>query len=178
MWRLLRVTTCNIPYIAVLQCCSRHILSRIVMFSLCRWCPVTHHDIDKDIPSENAHIVRTGLLAWTTACAGYLLGWFVITVMFAASVDKSIIDWILACVVTILGVPLSWKTWYRSLYASQMTDKSLHYALFFFHGSVHLAWAAWSIVSPPIWLGAHFRCCTTIGPPAAICGQGARRGVL
>lgn len=115
---------------------------------------MTHHDIDVDIPREGIQIVRTGYAAWCLACAGYLSSWFVITFMLAAGYDKSITNWILACVVTLLGVPVSWKTWYRSLYNSQISGKSRPYVQFFVHATVHLVWSMWVIVSPTLWLGA------------------------
>jgi SCAMP family len=72
--------------------------------------------------------------------------------MFAADTKRDLMDWILACVIVILGLPLSWLLWYRSLYHSQINDSFSEYSKFFIHGAVHFAWSLWVIVSPPVWL--------------------------
>jgi hypothetical protein len=114
--------------------------------------PIAHHDIATDIPFGRYKTIRTGYFAWITAFLGYVLNWIVITFLFAAGY-KSLMDWVLACVITIIGIPASWIFWYKALYHSQMTDKVFHYAQFFFHGALHMGWASWTIVSPPVWLG-------------------------
>lgn len=115
--------------------------------------PITHHDIARDIPLEGVRIVRLGFTAWGLAVLGYGLSWLVITLMLAGGHHKSITDWILASVIAVLGVPISWKGWYRALYNAQMSDKARHSVQFFVHASVHVMWSVWVIISPPIWLG-------------------------
>lgn len=64
------------------------------------------------------------------------------------SVDM--VDWCIATFATGTGIPMSFKLWYQQLYKSARDGDCLASTGFLVHGSFALLWAAWVIVSMPV----------------------------
>jgi len=80
--------------------------------------PILYHDIKADIPEKfQSHCWRLHYV-----CLGTWLtlswNWFVISAGFFGNDGAGIMDFIWASIYVGLGVVLSWKTWYKSLYIS------------------------------------------------------------
>jgi SCAMP family len=119
----------------------------------CSCCPLTCHNVSSDIPIDQRHIVWTALLAWAAAASGYVVNLLIMMILLSSS-HKSLLQWVIASMIIILGMPLSWRLWYSSLYWSQATGQLRRHVAFCVHGSFRATTCVWVIVSPPILVGA------------------------
>lgn len=83
--------------------------------------------------------------------AGFLLNWLtVLVIMPMSGVSVSVSDFFLATLVAVVGIPFTWKGWYRGLYRASQTDGSFTaYMRVFILLSVHVVWCIWTIIAPP-----------------------------
>lgn len=114
--------------------------------------PVLYHDISGEVPAWNRGMVRFAYLGWLLGFAGYLVNWLVVMIlMFASKKDMGVKNFFICTIATVIGIPMSFFLWYRSLYFASQTDGSVwRYTKTFMYMIIQLAWAAIVIVSPPV----------------------------
>ena len=56
---------------------------------------------------------------------------------------KKVSLWVMAALVAVAGVPLSFLTWYRSLYFAAKNDGGMRWIWYFVHMLANIVWCAW-----------------------------------
>lgn len=108
-------------------------------------CPVIHSDIAGEVPAARQGLVRSGFIAWVLIVTGYCWNFVVITIMFATG-DKSVSLWLMSGIVMLAGVPLSYLTWYRSLYKAAITDGPVRWFWYLMNMLLNIVWCVWMVV--------------------------------
>lgn len=116
------------------------------------WCmPLVHYDLRNDIPEQQQGLVKTGFYCWLIAEAGYALNLLVMFLMLVTGSGVKFSTFLITCMATGAGIPLSWICWFQALYNLAQTDSGIFANLkFFFHFSFHLLFCALAFLSPPI----------------------------
>lgn len=110
-----------------------------------RCLPILHHDIAADIPFERKGLVRSGYIAWCIVAAGYLWNFVSLTAFFIAG-QKKVSLWVMAGLVAIAGLPLSFLCWYRGLYFAASRDSAGRWLFYMLNMLVHIVWCWWMFV--------------------------------
>ena len=84
------------------------------------------------------------------ACA-YTLNFLILSIaLLGGGASTTVAQWFMATLVSAVGMPASWQSWYRSLYAAAQQEVALStYARFFIHMSIHLFWCLWMLFALP-----------------------------
>lgn len=107
--------------------------------------PIVHHDIAADIPFERKGLVRSGYVAWCVVAAGYLWNFISLTAFFIAG-QKKVSLWVMAGLVAVAGLPLSFLCWYRGLYFAASRDSAGRWLYYMLNMLVHIVWCWWMFV--------------------------------
>jgi len=83
--------------------------------------PFLYHDIEAEIPVDNQRPCRAGYYIWILTANAYFWNAVVILVLMITSV-VGFLDFIFAGFIAVIGIYLSWKLWYRSLYSGGWTN--------------------------------------------------------
>lgn len=110
-----------------------------------RFMPLVHHDIDGDIPVERRRLVKTAYFAWCLVAAGYIWNFIAITAFFIGG-QKKVSLWVMAGLVAVAGLPLSFLCWYRGVYWAAARDTGMRWFLYMFHMLAHIVWCWWMFV--------------------------------
>jgi hypothetical protein len=110
-----------------------------------RFLPILHHDIAADIPFERKGLVRSGYIAWCIVAAGYLWNFVSLTAFFIAG-QKKVSLWVMAGLVAVAGLPLSFLCWYRGLYFAASRDSAGRWLFYMLNMLVHIVWCSWMFV--------------------------------
>ena len=112
--------------------------------------PLVHHDLKDDIPEANQGMMRAAFAAWLMSEAGYALNFFIMFLLLVTG-NSAFTKFLICCMATAAGVPLSWSMWYQQIYAASQTNAAtLPYLLFFFHFAFHILFCGLAFLSPPI----------------------------
>lgn len=84
------------------------------------------------------------------ACA-YVLNLLVLSIsLLGGGASTTIGNWFMAALISCIGLPASWQSWYRSLYNAAQQEVALSaYARFFVHMSVHICFCVWMLLALP-----------------------------
>eukprot|EP00842_Homolaphlyctis_polyrhiza_P006680 jgi/Hompol1/7012/HPOL_002825-RA len=118
--------------------------------------PVVYHDILNDIPKNGQWLVKRVFLGWYLAVATFLINFIAAFSLLVTKADSAGGTFGISLVMLVLGVPVSFMLWYRSLYEGVKHDRSMSFMLFFFNYSAHLAIMALMAIGIPGWGGAGF----------------------
>jgi hypothetical protein len=110
-----------------------------------RFLPILHHDIAADIPFERKGLVRNGYIAWCIVTAGYLWNFVCLTAFFIAG-QKKVSLWVMAGLIAVAGLPLSFLCWYRGLYFAASRDSAGRWLFYMLNMLVHIVWCWWMFV--------------------------------
>ncbi len=110
-----------------------------------RFMPLVHHDIDGDIPADRRRLVRTAYFAWCLVAAGYIWNFICITAFFIGG-QKKVSLWVMAGLVAVAGLPLSFLCWSRGRYWAAARDTGIRWFLYIFHMGAHIVWCWWMFV--------------------------------
>ena len=58
-------------------------------------------------------LVRLGFIAWLLAEAGYIVNWLGVFLILVSASGMSFSSFLITCMATGAGVPLSWICWYK-----------------------------------------------------------------
>jgi hypothetical protein len=107
--------------------------------------PLVHHDIAGDIPADRQRLVRTAYFAWCLVASGYIWNFIAITAFFIGG-QKKVSLWVMAGLVAVAGLPLSFFCWYRGVYLAAARDTGMRWFLYLFHMLAHIVWCWWMFV--------------------------------
>ncbi|MFS8025638.1 hypothetical protein Hanom_Chr16g01477461 [Helianthus anomalus] len=110
--------------------------------------PIIHHDVANEIP---VHLQRLQYVAFTTYLGlVFCLFWNIIatTAAWISGEDPKI--WFLAIIYFILGVPLAYVLWYRTLYRNFRNESAFRFGWFFLFYILHIGFVIFAAVAPPV----------------------------
>lgn len=112
--------------------------------------PLVRNDIKSDIPAHKQSLVKHGFVCWILAEIGYVFN-FTTVFMLTLTGNMAVSSFLMNCLATAGGIPLSWIMWYQALYHAAQTDAAVFAHLkFFFHFGFHVLFCALAFLSPPI----------------------------
>jgi len=83
---------------------------------------VVRQNISEDISRERQSVVRVAFAAWVLATLAFSLNLLIMLVLLVTKSDtKSVTSFFLALAIAIIGEPVSWLTWYKGAYNSQVS---------------------------------------------------------
>ncbi|KAG1657711.1 hypothetical protein FOA52_002515 [Chlamydomonas sp. UWO 241] len=112
--------------------------------------PMLHHDIAGEIPDKSKRVVREFYLCWWALLFILWYQFFCASIVMGYKADKAVASWFLTLVFIICGVPISFLTWYRSMYKAAQNDSTASYIFFFIMFLVHCGFSIWSTVAFPV----------------------------
>jgi hypothetical protein len=127
--------------------------------------PIVYHNIEEDIPEQGRWLVTRFFLAWKSmnrlsliivACFTYILNMAGAIALLATQSESAGANFGIALAFMLLGVPLSFAFWYRSIYVGVKHDRSVSFMLFYFNFGIHLAAMTILAIGVPGWGGAGF----------------------
>eukprot|EP00879_Flechtneria_rotunda_P030591 GHRR01033247.1.p1 GENE.GHRR01033247.1~~GHRR01033247.1.p1 ORF type:complete len:356 (+),score=123.81 GHRR01033247.1:287-1354(+) len=112
-------------------------------------CPFLYHNIKEQIPSWSRSFVRFTYFVELISIAGFFYNTIItLAALFAGAFVLQ--WWFLSLLVLVIGVPLSWWLFYKSVFNSAQTDGATYsYMRTFILIIVHLAWCVWMILALP-----------------------------
>lgn len=113
-------------------------------------CPLIYHNIAEQIPSWNRSFVRFTYLIELLTIAGFFYNCLIVLIAIFARVGPGLNWWFISMLCLVMGVPLSWWLFYKSVFNSAQTDGGTYsYMKTFLLIMIHMAWAAWMVVAAP-----------------------------
>ncbi|KNC52551.1 secretory carrier-associated membrane protein 3 [Thecamonas trahens ATCC 50062] len=86
-------------------------------------------------------MVRMTYIGWYILVLCYVMNWISLIAVMISNFDgagNTAMSFGLACIMMIIGIPISFAGWYRPLYNGARTGKSSLFVWFFFAFSVHI----------------------------------------
>uniref|UniRef100_A0A383WI86 Secretory carrier-associated membrane protein n=1 Tax=Tetradesmus obliquus TaxID=3088 RepID=A0A383WI86_TETOB len=113
-------------------------------------CPFIYHDIRAQIPSWNRSFVRFTYLVELISIFAFFYNAIIILATLFAGTGPGMTWWFLSVLALVLGVPLSWWLFYKSVFASAQTDGATYsYLRTFILIMLHMAWCVWMVLALP-----------------------------
>ncbi|GBF90710.1 hypothetical protein Rsub_03011 [Raphidocelis subcapitata] len=108
--------------------------------------PVTYHNISEQIPPYNRSMIRFHFMTELLVVAGLI--WNAAIMLAAMFCGKlSLTWWLVSFIALILGVPLSWGMYYKSLCRAANTDGALYpYLRSALTILINVAWCVWMVL--------------------------------
>lgn len=108
--------------------------------------PFLRHDIGSDIPELQRSLVRMGYTTWLLSFAGLLWNLLIISILWSDN-QASVMNWVAAFLLFLVGVPVTFVLWYRRLYFTAQLGGSWAFVSLLM--LLNIAMSAWIIVGPP-----------------------------
>eukprot|EP00163_Fabomonas_tropica_P010935 TRINITY_DN212_c0_g1_i1.p1 TRINITY_DN212_c0_g1~~TRINITY_DN212_c0_g1_i1.p1 ORF type:complete len:352 (+),score=108.66 TRINITY_DN212_c0_g1_i1:224-1279(+) len=115
--------------------------------------PILHHDIKGDVKQpEKQRIIRLLYFHWLVSCILITFTFLCIVMVYfsgilAKVIEKAWIDFFVATLMVLIGIPLSFWLWYWQLYhLMRKKGVTAGYWLWFLRFTVHILWAGYSVV--------------------------------
>jgi len=99
--------------------------------------PIDYHDIDADIPEENRTLVRRFYYVCILTWIGLFWNWLIFLIAYFATTFDVSSDVLWSSIYLVLGVPGSWKLWYKNLYTGTRTKSNANWIAFFITFFMH-----------------------------------------
>eukprot|EP00882_Tetradesmus_deserticola_P008201 GHRQ01008646.1.p1 GENE.GHRQ01008646.1~~GHRQ01008646.1.p1 ORF type:complete len:299 (+),score=151.90 GHRQ01008646.1:234-1130(+) len=115
-----------------------------------RCCPFIYHDIRAQIPPWNRSFVRFAYLVELISIAGFFYNALIILITLFAGTGPGLTWWFVSLLALVLGLPLSWWLFYKSVFSSAQTDGATYsYLRTFILVMLHMAWCVWMVLALP-----------------------------
>ena len=140
--------------------------------------PLVYHDLKEDIPEANQGMMRAAFGAWLMTEAGYVLNFSVMFLLLVTG-NSAFTRFLICCMATGAGVPLSWSMWYQQIYAASQTNAAtIPYMKFFLNFAFHILFCGLAFLAPPVIGSFNAGLFTAIGQFASGSGLNIFFGVL
>lgn len=95
-------------------------------------------------------MIRFAYLVEILSITAFFYNCLILLIATFAKVGPGLQWWFLSLLAMVVGIPLSWLLWYKSLWGSANTDGATYsYMKTFLLILIHIAWCAWMIVAVP-----------------------------